>query len=56
MEIKLTSIDFSRRIADDFRSSWLQNPRKLLIVPHMLGILTTNVTYCIILVEYIGKA
>ena len=58
-ETKLTSIDFSHRVAYDSKSSWLQtlgNQCNLSIVPHTLGTLTANVTYGIILLEYVNES
>ena len=46
--MKLAPIDFSHRVAKDSRNSWLQTLGNLLI-ERTLGILTTNVTYWIVL-------
>ena len=57
MEMKLTSTNFSRRVTEGSRSTWLQTLGfKLLIVPHTLGILTANITYCIMLLEHVNES
>ena len=57
METKLTSIDFSRRGAEGFRSHGCKfSVTKLSIVPHTLGILTANVTCCINLLWIINQS
>ena len=55
-EMKCTSIDCSHQVAEGYYrieargcKPWVTN---LSIVPHTLGILTANITYCIILLEY----
>ena len=54
--VKLTSIDFSCQVTEGVRSSWLQAlANQLISLSHTLGILTANITYCIILLEYVNK-
>ena len=57
--MKLTSIDFSHRIAEDALEARGHKPweTNLLINPHPLGILTTNtsITYCTILLEHVNE-
>ena len=48
MGMKLTSIDFSRQVMEDSRSSWLHSFLTS-------GILTTNIAYCITFLEYDNK-
>ena len=53
MEMKLTSIDFSRWVTEGYDNSWLQSLgiTNLSIIPHTLGILTMNITDCVVLFE-----
>ena len=57
METKLTSIDISHRVAEDSETHgckpWVAD---IAIVLHTLGILTTNITYCMILLEYVTES
>ena len=58
VEMKLTSTDFSRRVAEGCRSSWPQTLGNQPIdrSPHALRILIANVTYCIIFVECVTES
>ena len=55
----LTSIKFSSQVTGGSRSS--QHGCKFLVtnislIPHTLGLLTTSITYCVILLEYINES
>ena len=54
IEMKLTSIDFSRQVAGGSRTSYGCKPwvTNLSIVPHTLDTLTSNITCCILLHVY----
>ena len=54
MEMKLTSINFFRRVAEGSRSFWLQTLGNQLIHCSQY-ILTTNITYHILFLEYTNK-
>ena len=56
MEIKLASLDFSRRIAECSRSSWLQTLGHQLIDGYVQSIATANITYCIILLGNVNES
>ena len=51
------SIDFSRRVTEGSRSPLLQTlGNQLIDHSYTLGMLTTNITYCVILLEYINES
>ena len=56
MEMKLTSIDFSSRVAEGSRSSWLQTLASQLIDHFPYFRYTNHKYYCNILVEYASES
>ena len=55
--LQCTSTDFSYGVAEGSRSSWLQTlGNQLITLPHTLGILTANTTYCIILLQCVNES
>ena len=55
--MKSTSIDFSRRVTEDFKAHGCKSRvTNFVTIPHALGILTTNMTYFIVLFDYADEA
>ena len=51
---QLTSLAKSQKALEAHgRKPWLTN---LSMIPHTLGMLTANITYCIILLEYVNES